>query len=450
MWPLEVQHSHITIVIQGIVICPSRLSSWGDLSSLPLASKPLHSQSVSEASRELQRMKLHFILLNRVSNVTITGSGTIDGRGQAWWHLRRQQADVLAPVLLKMVSSSQIVVSSLRLVNSPFYHVVAVDCDHLLLDKLFIYAPLESRNTDGISLMNSSHVVIRDSEVDTGDDNCAVKEGSRDVLVDNCVFRNGHGSSIGSIGEDGSYGEVRDIVMRNLVFNTTVNAARLKTWQGGQGFIFNITYHNLTLVDVRCPLLIEQFYCASSQHPSPCQNSSSAVQISSVQFTQIRGTQTSSVVGQFLCSDARPCLDILLADIHVIPSKPHSDLERGKVKPWWLKPKGLPINVFKCWNVQGTQERVTPDACLNTNDIGHGVVASGVLSRGESIGLTTSDNYGIDKKKRPKKDKVKEAMMEKVRKHSSSGFSTTNAACNMFSTIGCQKSSFKSVTRTFQ
>lgn len=33
--------------------------------------------------------------------------------------------------------------------------------------------------------------------VDTGDDNCAVKEGTRNVLVERCHFLNGHGSSIG-------------------------------------------------------------------------------------------------------------------------------------------------------------------------------------------------------------------------------------------------------------
>ena len=60
----------------------------------------------SEVSRELQRMRLHFIALLDVTNVTISGGGLIDGRGQAWWHLRRQRADVLAPVLLKLVGET--------------------------------------------------------------------------------------------------------------------------------------------------------------------------------------------------------------------------------------------------------------------------------------------------------------------------------------------------------
>jgi hypothetical protein len=87
-----------------------------------------------------------------------------------------------------------------------------------------------------------------------------------------------------------------------------------------QGVIRNITYEKLSLIDVTCPILIEQFYCASSQHPGKCANSTRAVQISHVAFRDIRGTQTSSAVGQFLCADAAPCRDIVLEDIYVQPA----------------------------------------------------------------------------------------------------------------------------------
>jgi hypothetical protein len=68
-----------------------------------------------------------------------------------------------------------------------------------------------------------------------------------------------------------------------------------------QGVIRNITYERLRLIDVTCPILIEQFYCASSQHPRKCANSTRAVQVSHVTFRDIRGTQTSSAVGQVRC-----------------------------------------------------------------------------------------------------------------------------------------------------
>jgi hypothetical protein len=49
-----------------------------------------------------------------------------------------------------------------------------------------------------------------------------------------------------------------------------------------------------------------------------------------------------------------------------------------------LSLKGLPNNVFKCWNARGTATRVSPAACLNRNSIGHGLVTSGVRQRCKS------------------------------------------------------------------
>jgi polygalacturonase len=56
--------------------------------------------------------------------------------------LRRLRADVLAPVLLKMVGCTQVVVSNVRFINSPFYHIVSISCTRLLLEGLFIQASL--------------------------------------------------------------------------------------------------------------------------------------------------------------------------------------------------------------------------------------------------------------------------------------------------------------------
>jgi hypothetical protein len=53
----------------------------------------------------------------------------------------------------------------------------------------------------------------------------------------------------------------------------------------------------------------------------------------------------------------------------------------GKARAWWNRPKGMPTNVFKCWNAMGRAVNVEPIACLNVNHIGHGVVSSGILSR---------------------------------------------------------------------
>ncbi|KAK3255271.1 hypothetical protein CYMTET_35538 [Cymbomonas tetramitiformis] len=286
--------------------------------------------------------------------------------------------------------SEGVEVAGLQLVNAAFYHVALVDCTRVRLEGLRIQAPLSSKNTDGITLIGSSQVVVRWCHVDTGDDNCAIKEGTHNVLVEECTFWNGHGSSIGSIGEGSAWGQVHHVVMRNIVFNGTHSAARLKSWQGGRGFISDISYTNLRLIDVRCPLVVDQFYCASSQHKTPCRNRTDAVHISRLLFADVNGTQTSGAAAQLLCADSVPCTDILLQRVHIAASQPSRQLEHlmGQTPPWWRRAKDIPNNTFKCWNALGKQVDVSPQGCIGRNDIGHGLVSQGILSRGKSIGLS--------------------------------------------------------------
>ena len=53
-----------------------------------------------------------------------------------------------------------------------------------------------------------------------GDDNIAIKNDTANVLIENCVFGNGHGASIGSVPDtNGVMGYVTNITFRNLIMN---------------------------------------------------------------------------------------------------------------------------------------------------------------------------------------------------------------------------------------
>lgn len=56
-----------------------------------------------------------------------------------------------------------------------------------------------SHNTDAVDV-HGTPFYIHDCLFDTGDDNVAVH--ANDTLVENCVFGNGHGASIGSLCND--------------------------------------------------------------------------------------------------------------------------------------------------------------------------------------------------------------------------------------------------------
>jgi len=274
----------------------------------------------------------------------VSGSGVIDGQGSQWWDIRRQDPSKDAPKLFQVQGGQNLTITNIRLQNSPMYHITLKSTKDVLVHNVTIYSPADAPNTDGIDPGDATDITIRNCSVDTGDDNIAIKSNSTNILVEDCYFASGHGSSIGSIGEDNSYGYVENVTMRNIVFNGTTNCARVKTWQGGTGYVKNITFSGLTLINVENPIIIDQYYCPSSQHPGPCSNSSKAVAVSEINIIQVKGTQTKGYAGSFNCSDAIPCQKIYLQDISISGHAP---------------------NLFQCWKAYGSSSNVVPASCLH-------------------------------------------------------------------------------------
>lgn len=61
------------------------------------------------------------------------------------------------------------------------------------MERLNIYAPANSPNTDGIDLEETSYVTILDSNIGTGDDCISVGPGTSNVLIQNIYCGPGHG-----------------------------------------------------------------------------------------------------------------------------------------------------------------------------------------------------------------------------------------------------------------
>ncbi|XP_024518909.1 uncharacterized protein LOC9650723 isoform X2 [Selaginella moellendorffii] len=78
-------------------------------------------------------------------------NGTIDGQGAKWW--RWSKLGLLNHTrghLVEFVSSTNIIISNVTLVNSPFWTLHPVYCTNVLIQGVTILAPQDSPNTDGI------------------------------------------------------------------------------------------------------------------------------------------------------------------------------------------------------------------------------------------------------------------------------------------------------------
>jgi hypothetical protein len=81
----------------------------------------------------------------------------------------------------------------------------------------------------------------------------------------------------------------------------------------------HVEFSNITLSNVRNPIVINQFYCDAVR----CGNWSAAVLVSDISFRDIRGTydpERSKAAIYFACSDTVPCRNILVENVELVPA----------------------------------------------------------------------------------------------------------------------------------
>lgn len=211
------------------------------------------------------------ITAHEAHDLAISGSGTIDGQGAAWWtEFRRNPGMTHRPYLIKLMNCERVEVSGVTLQNSPMFHLVTTECTDVYLHDLEIHAPAKAPNTDGIDPSGWNYLITR-CHIDTGDDNIAIKPcrnrtpGDRHFLVTDCRFDHGHGMSVGG----GTAGGLDDLVVRHCTFADTDNGLRIKTHRGGGGLLQHVLYEDLTLTRVKNPIIIIDWYPESKAPKNP-------------------------------------------------------------------------------------------------------------------------------------------------------------------------------------
>jgi polygalacturonase len=284
--------STVTFMVEGILVAPPSKSAWSE-------------DNIS-----------HWIMIQGVTGLTVTGGGTINGNGDIWWKnsckSNRALPCTTAPTALTFHMCNNLKVENLKIVNSQQIHLSVEGCTSVQLARLSITAPRTSPNTDGIHITRSKDVQVRDCAIKTGDDCMSIEDGTHNLLVTKVVCGPGHGISIGSLGDDNSRAEVSSIAVDSVQLYGTTNGVRIKTWQGGSGYAKDITFQNIIMDNVQNPIIIDQNYCDSAK---PCKKQESAVEVSNVVFKNIRGTTISKNAINLSCSNQASCTDIVLENI---------------------------------------------------------------------------------------------------------------------------------------
>ncbi|CAI0434674.1 unnamed protein product [Linum tenue] len=222
--------------------------------------------------------------------------------------------DKLIIQALTIDSSTGVKVKGITVQNSQQMNFVITRCNSVRISDVIISSPGDSPNTDGIHITESTNVVLQDSKIGTGDDCVSIVNGSSNIKMKRIYCGPGHGISIGSLGKDNSTGIVTKVVLDTALLRETTNGLRIKTWQGGHGYVRGIRYENVKMENVANPIIIDQFYCDS---PKSCENQTAAVEISQIMYRNISGTSKSPKAMKFSCSDTVPCSNIVLTNVNL-------------------------------------------------------------------------------------------------------------------------------------
>ncbi|KAL9353549.1 hypothetical protein Peur_056229 [Populus x canadensis] len=219
-----------------------------------------------------------WILFEKINGLLVTGTGTVDGQGNAVW--KYNDGGSRFPSSIKFNHVANGIIRQITSVNPMGFHISIVLSQNIRAKNLHITAPATSPNTDGIHISQSNVVKVSRSVISTGDDCVAIIQGSTDVSVKKVTCGPGHGF-------------------------------RIKTWGGSPpSQASNILFQDIIMDNVKRPIIIDQTYGSKSNSPS-------RVKISDVRYINIRGTSASEVGVDLKCSEAVPCEKLYFSNINL-------------------------------------------------------------------------------------------------------------------------------------
>lgn len=234
-------------------------------------------------------------------NIAITGKGTIDGQGskETWWPMcgapkygweegmisqrnggrekllmyaetftpiyKRVMTpdDGLRPQMIHFYSCNTVLIEGVTLINAPFWVIHPLFCESLIVKGVNIFN--RGPNGDGCDPESCKNVLIEDCTFDTGDDCIAIKSGrnhdgrkwnipSENMIVRNCLMKNGHGGVV--IGSEIS-GGYRNLYVENCRMDSPLldRVIRIKTNTCRGGLIENIFVRNITVGECKEAIL---------------------------------------------------------------------------------------------------------------------------------------------------------------------------------------------------
>lgn len=173
--------------------------------------------------------KRSLLYANEADGLKLDGGGTIDGRGDQM-NIDGVGGFMAAnagnrPSILRIFQSEDVIVRNLDIRNPRMWTLVFDRCQRLLIEHLDVNAPAYYPNLDGMDIIDSREVVIRNNIIESEDDSICLKShslvGLDDILISNNIItcHNANAIKIGTA----TLGPITNI----RIANNTIRGAHL-------------------------------------------------------------------------------------------------------------------------------------------------------------------------------------------------------------------------------
>ncbi|XP_039127712.1 probable polygalacturonase isoform X2 [Dioscorea cayenensis subsp. rotundata] len=336
--------SHLTLFLdRGAIILGSQdISQWPLVDPLP---------SYGRGREHLGGRYRSLINGNNLTDVVITGeNGTIDGQGHIWWESYLSHSlNYSRPHILEIVSSTDILISNLTLLNPPAFSIHPVYSSNVQIQNIVIHSSPDSPFTSGIVPDSCWDTCIEGGSISVGHDGIALKSGwdqygisfgkpSSAIHITQVSIQASDGSAL-AFGSEMS-GGISDIHVDNLHIHNSLTAIKFKTTEGRGGFMENIVISDTVMENVNTAI---HFTGHCGDHPDDKYDPTALPKISRITLKNIVGHNV-SVAGVLTGISGDPFTDICLSNIA-------------------LAITADPSRSWTCSNVSGFSESVVPQPC---------------------------------------------------------------------------------------
>ena len=257
-----------------------------------------------------------------LSNIAITGKGTIDGVGQVWKQVKKSKLtetqwktlinsggvlndkkdtwypsetskygnensnwtnqkttgktfedykkirDFLRPNMVSLTNCQNVLIEGLTFLNSPAWTLHPLMCSHITIRNVNVKNPWFGQNNDALDLESCNNAIVEGCTFDTGDDAICIKSGKdeegrkRGKPSKDIIIRNNtvfHGHGGFVIGSEMS-GGVKNIFVNNCNFLGTDIGLRFKTKRDRGGVVENIFISDINMNNIPSEAVLFDMY----------------------------------------------------------------------------------------------------------------------------------------------------------------------------------------------